>query len=138
MNARNSWYVAELLVLSQIGGPDDLVLANNFVLVSALDAQCAIKEAHKIGEGYTFTYINTDNKKVEQSFLGLRNLHFVHDELANGAELLWERFVPTTEQEAKRFIREESEFSACRDESKSPVANPADVSTPDPTESHLK
>ncbi len=104
------WFVAEELLLSIIGGEDDLVLENNFILIKADTWSDAVAEANRIGKEKEMEYTNTDGATVKVRFLGLRNLHFCHDGVEHGAELMWDKLLPASVAEAQAMVSPVSEY----------------------------
>lgn len=106
----DQWFVAEMLELLLIGGEDDLVLHNNHVLIRADTWDEAVAEAHRLGKEKEMEYTNSDGAIVQVRFLGLRDLHFCHDGVEHGAELIWEKHLPTRVEEAEKMVSPPSEY----------------------------
>ena len=104
------WFVAEMLELFLIGGEDDLVLHQNYVLIRADTWDEAVAEAQRLGKAGEMEYTNSDGAIVQVRFLGLRDLHFCHDGVEHGAELLWGKHVPTSVAEAEKMVSPPSEY----------------------------
>lgn len=115
VDSRNpAWFVAEVLVLHSIVEGKAHVLHNNFLLIQASDPQRAITAAENRGREHETEFTNTDGHRVTVRFIGLRNLHRVHDVLEDGAEIMYEEFGVQSETEALRWVRSRESFSVFR------------------------
>jgi len=108
------WFIAETLLLYSIPAADSYVLHNNFVLTRAATPEAAVEIAERRGREWDDTFYNTDGHAVTGRFIGLRNLNEIYEELEDGAELLYEEFLPASEAEALQFVRAKDNFSVLR------------------------
>lgn len=102
---RPRWFVAETLVLYAISASNSFVMHNNFVLVHASTLEQATRLAEQRGIEFEDSYTNTDGQAVAVRFIGIRHVHVVHDDLEDGAELLYEEYELTSEADARLYLR---------------------------------
>jgi hypothetical protein len=117
-NAR--WFIAEVVVRIRVAGDRRDVVHANFLLVRADTPARAYVRACALGRAEEMTYRNPAGKKVTARFLGLRELHVVHDELEDGAELLFEEHVGISTAAARSLVRPRSKLAVFRPIERSP------------------
>jgi hypothetical protein len=99
------WYLAELLQEFHIDGEDTEVLWVNWILVHAGDAEEAYAKALKFGSELNDEYHNTDGVLVTVTFRGLRNLNEIYEELADGSEIIFEKFEDISRVDIERMAK---------------------------------
>src|SRR5579871_4184026 len=108
------WYVAEIVERITVAGDRRSVTHVNFCLVQAGDADEAYTKARALGRAGELSYRNPKGRRVSIKFIGLRELHVVHDPLEHGAELLFEEHVGMSGAASRALIRPRSRLSAFR------------------------
>jgi hypothetical protein len=108
-NAR--WYIAEVVERIRVAGDPRAVVHVNFLLVRADTPARAYARACALGRTHDVTYQNPAGKKVTVKFLGLRELLVVHDELEDGAELLFEQHVGISSAATRALVRPRSKLA---------------------------
>jgi len=83
------WYLAELVQELRVAGDPRNVIWRNLTLVRADSPEDAYQEALRLGRDGDTEYDNPQGNRVEVRFRGLSSLDVIHDELENGAELLF-------------------------------------------------
>ena len=87
------WYVAELVVEITVEGDGRNVVHKNLMLIRADSPEEAYRKAVALGNQAEVSYQNPSGMLVKTRFWGLSELAVIHDELADGAELLYEERV---------------------------------------------
>lgn len=105
------WYIADLVFEHTIVDDPRNVVHVNIHLIEANSPEQAYQKAVKLGQAGEQSYINTDDKKVQITFRGLRDLGVIHDDLEDGAELLYEEAVGLTEDNLLRWIKPKDALS---------------------------
>lgn len=105
------WYVADIVLEHEIEGDPRNVVHVNLHLIEADSPERAYRKAVDLGRSSEQEYLNTDGKRVRVRFRGLRELAVIHDELEDGAELLYEETVGVTEDQLRRWIRPRDSLS---------------------------
>jgi hypothetical protein len=108
------WYLAELMEAFQVDGEEADLLWVNWILVKADDAEQAYAKALKFGDELNREYHNTEGALVVVTFRGLRDLHEIYDELADGAEILFEQFEDISREDIKRMAKPKERLSVFR------------------------
>jgi Domain of unknown function (DUF4288) len=109
--ANANWWLADLIVEFTIEGEDGNAVHYNLTLVRADSADEAYAKAVRLGERHEVTFTNTDGKLVNVRFRGLRDLMVIHDELEDGAELLYEEEADVAEDRILAAIRPKHKLS---------------------------
>src|SRR5258708_37230342 len=99
------WYLAEIVEEIRIEDDPTNVVHINLILVEANSPEQAYEKSNEIGKQHETSYENTEGKLVTIRFRGLRDLNVIHDELENGAEIIYERELGLSESNLKKMIR---------------------------------
>ncbi len=99
------WYIADLVLVHEIEGDPRNVVHVNLHLIEAGSPEEAYRKAVALGQAGEGSYLNTDRKQVRTTFRGLRHLDVIHDDLEDGAELIYEEKVGLPEAELRRWVR---------------------------------
>lgn len=106
------WFLADIVEEIQIAGEEQNVVHINTVLIRARSAEEAYEKAMANGRDGEHSYENTDGQMVTFRFRGLRNLALIHDELEDGAELIYEERIGVPEEELQGYITPKDELIA--------------------------
>lgn len=119
------WYIAELVMECRIEGELRNVVHVNIVLVRADSPEEAFEKAEQLGRAGEDSYLNSTNQKTIWIYRGLRGLNVIHDELEDGAELMFEEKIGVSEAAVQNMITPKTQLNVfCTDEL-------GDVSKPD-------
>lgn len=99
------WYLAELVQELRVAGDPRNVIWRNLTLVRAESPEDAYQEALRLGRAGDTEYNNPQGKRVEVRFQGLSSLDVIHDELNNGAELLFTSETDVSEERLASLLR---------------------------------
>ena len=108
------WYIAEVVMQISIEGDADTLVHVDTKLVSADSPDEAFRKAEQFGRNGEVGYRNTDQMRVSVRFLGLRDLFLIHDELKDGAELLYEERSGLSEGEIAALVKQRSDMAVFR------------------------
>ena len=100
-----TWYIGELVEEITVAGDHRNVVHRNFTLIRADSPEEAYQKALKFGEQGQTSYDNPQGQRVEIKFRGIADLDVIHDELQDGAELMFYSQVGLNEEELQRLIR---------------------------------
>jgi hypothetical protein len=98
------WYLADIVLEHRIEDDPDSVVHINLHLIEAGSPDEAYRKALELGSQGEMDYRNTEGKRVRTTFRGLRGLNVIHDELEDGAELLFDELVGLDEDQLQRYI----------------------------------
>jgi hypothetical protein len=98
------WYLAEVVLEHRIENDPTSVVHINLHLVEAGSPDEAYRKAIALGRQGEMDYRNTEGKRVCTTFRGLRGLNVIHDDLEDGAELLFEELVGLDEDQVQQHI----------------------------------
>ena len=99
------WYLADVVLEHQIEGESQNVVHVNTHLVEAGSPEEAYEKALALGRGSESEYENTDGRQVRVAFRGLRELNVIHEELEDGAELMYTEDVGVPEDKLREWVR---------------------------------
>jgi hypothetical protein len=119
------WYIADLVMECQIEGEPRNVVHINIVLVRADSPEEAFQKAEELGKEGENSYLNPNNQQVIWLYRGLRDLQVIHDELEDGAELMYEEKIGISEDEVQAIVRAKSQLNVFK------PYKPRDISKPD-------
>ncbi len=105
------WYLAEILMETRFDGDYENIIYNNLTLVRADSPEEAYQKALLLGKEGELIYDNTDGKKVNVTFRGLRNLHVIHDEIEHGSEILYEKYEGVSEDDLAKMIKPKEQLN---------------------------
>jgi hypothetical protein len=114
---RKNWYVCEEVFDIRIQDDDRHVVHVKTVLLREENAEDALRRAMEDGVAGGNEFVNTDGKNVMTTFVGLRNVLLVHDELEDGAELYYEEHIVTDPLFAQGLVRPRESLSVFRGDS---------------------
>jgi Domain of unknown function (DUF4288) len=108
------WYIAEIVQRIRVEGDRRAVVHVNFCLIGAGSPGEALTKARALGKDGEVRYRNPAGRQVSIEFLGLRDLNVVHDDLEDGAELLYEEHVGLGDAAARELVRPRRALSVFR------------------------
>lgn len=98
------WYIAELVMECKIEGESQNVVHVNIILIRADSPEEAFEKAEAFGREDESSYLNPKNQQVSWRYRGLRALNVIHDELEDGAELMFEEKIGIPEERLQKMI----------------------------------
>lgn len=112
------WYVVSYLLrfveLADPGNEDPkkrFSAWENTVLVKALTLDEAFAKATKIARAEAKPYRGGEGVPVKWTFEGITNVLPVYEEIADGAEIMWESHAPRKLKTLRTWVRKKQEFS---------------------------
>ena len=108
------WYVTELVQEITVDGDSRNVIHKKLMLIRADSPDQAYEKAVKLGRAGEDSYENPAGRKVRFKFRGVSELVVVHDEIGDGAELLYEQNVGVPEGQIEKLIQPKQRLSAFR------------------------
>jgi hypothetical protein len=105
------WYLADVILEYRVAGDPRNVVHVNTHLVEAGSPEEAYAKAIALGRSSEQSYHNTDGRRVEVIFRGLRALGVIHDPLEDGAELTYTEDIGVTEGQLRAWARPKAELS---------------------------
>lgn len=99
------WYLADVVLEHRIEGESQNVVHVNTHLVEAGSPEKAYEKALALGRRSEHKYENTDGRQVRVVFRGLRELNVIHEELEDGAELMYTEDVGVSEEKLREWDR---------------------------------
>ena len=99
------WYVADLVERIAVGGDRRSLVHINTVLVRAASREAAYDAAVALGQEAEREYDNPHGRRVRVTFLGLRHLAEIWDDLKHGAEILFDERVGLSEADIADLVR---------------------------------
>ncbi|MCA9885577.1 MAG: DUF4288 domain-containing protein [Anaerolineae bacterium] len=109
MNSK--WFLAELIVEFHVENESSRLVHINSILVSAKNAEEAYSKALHFGQRENTEYTNTDGNLVTVTFRGLRDLNIIHEELADGSEIIYEEYEDVDEDDISHTIAEKDQLA---------------------------
>jgi hypothetical protein len=99
------WFVAELV--EEITVEDDArnVVHQNLVLIRASSPDEAYEKANRLGKDGETSYANPSGKTVKIQFRGLSHLDEVHEEIEDGAEIMFHSKVGVSERRLQSLVK---------------------------------
>jgi hypothetical protein len=101
-NAR--WYITELIEEIIVEGDKRNVVHKNLILVRATSPEQAYDRACELGKQNEMVFHNPAGAKISIRFRGIAYLDVVHDELEDGAELLFAELVGVPEVDILKLL----------------------------------
>jgi hypothetical protein len=99
------WYLADVVLEHTVEDDPRNVVHVNTHLIEARSPQQAYEKAVALGHEAELVYANTDGKQVRITFLGLRQLSVIHDDLEDGAELAYSESVGVPEEALRTWVK---------------------------------
>jgi hypothetical protein len=99
------WYIAQVVIEFKVESQAQNVVHINYLVVRADSPEEAHAKALTLGREHESEYLNSDNKKVEVFFRGLRNLSVVHDDFEHGGELLYEEMIGASQDVVYSLVK---------------------------------
>ena len=99
------WYLADVVLEHRIDGEPQNVVHVNTHLIEASSPEEAYEKALALGRRGEHEYENTDGRRVRVVFRGLRELNVIHEELEDGAELMYSEEVGVPEEQLREWDR---------------------------------
>jgi hypothetical protein len=116
------YYIAQLLVHFDISESAQTVLHKNYVVIEADSAVSALSRANQLGKKYNMQYRNTKGEAVTVRFAGVAELSRVHDDIEDGAELMYEAFDGMSLKAAQALNLDKDQMSAFRETHRRKIA----------------
>lgn len=117
------WFLADLVLAIRVGNRKRVTVHVNTVLVRADSPTEAFKKATALGQGEELNYENAAGEPVRFSFLGLKNLDLVDDELEHGCELRFTESIGRTTKKARAMVAPRRRLSVFRPRKPSAAPN---------------
>jgi hypothetical protein len=114
---KQKWFRAHLVVRIAVEGDRRSVVHVNELLLTALDSRRAFDRALQLGKEHEDTYLNLTGRRVQVSFIGVRELCEIHETIGDGAEIGYAEYVGLSAKAIRRLVRKHSELSVLRHES---------------------
>jgi hypothetical protein len=111
-DSNSQWYVAEVVTHTVIEDDPDAFTTIDTVLLAAKTEDDAYKKAMEYGQSCAREALNTDGKRVNIDFRGLRNLFLVGDALVDGALLFYEELTRLTDSDIAKIVKAKLEMAA--------------------------
>jgi len=108
------WYIAELVEEITVEDDPRNVVHKNLVLIRAGSPEGAYDKALSLGREAETSYENPAGKHVRFTFRGLSELNVIHDELDDGAELLYEQKVGVPHHEIEKWVLPKEQLAVFR------------------------
>jgi hypothetical protein len=105
LRPKRSWFLAGVVMEHVIAGDRRNVVHVNSHLILAASPEEAYRKARALGRKSQFGYWNTDHKKVQLKFRGLRQLSRCLDDPQDGAEIDYEETFNVPESKLRRWAR---------------------------------
>jgi len=115
-NHNKQWYLVEIIEKCE---PADRAKTNdlrrvttwgNMHLVKAKSSEEAYDKGMKIGKESEVKYINSDKIEMEWTFVGIGDLLLIHEDIEDGAELMWTNYGDISNKRAERFAKSKDEL----------------------------
>lgn len=104
------WYLADIVLEFVIEEEPRNVVHINTHLVEAGSPDEAYDKAVALGREAEDVYQNSDNKRVEAIFRGLASLNVIHEELEDGAEIIYREKIGVPPERFATFIPPKEEL----------------------------
>lgn len=111
---REHWYIAELVMECRVQGDPRNVVHVNIVLLNANSPEVAFEKAQQLGLDSEDSYLNPEHQTVTFTYRGLRDLNVVHDQLEDGAELMFEEKIGVSEEKLQAMLTPKSQLAVFR------------------------
>lgn len=108
------WFLADIVLEIKIQGEIDNIVHVNLTLIEAKTSDEAYDRACEVGKSSEITCENTDGKRVNIKFRGLRDLNVIHDQLAHGSELTYEELIGLNEEQLSGLVNAKQLLSVFR------------------------
>ena len=108
------WYIAQLVTSFTFEDAEGVKMEISYKLIRADSPEEAYANALRQGKQEEIVYTNTDQKTVTVKFHGLCELNVIHDELENGAELMFEWHDFDSPKAIDRFLSTKEELGVFR------------------------
>jgi hypothetical protein len=105
------WYLADVVLEHAVEGDPRNVVHINIHLVEAESPERAYEKAIALGQASAQVYANPDGREVRVTFRGLRDLNVIHDELEDGAELVYEESTGVPEDRLSTWLRAKEQLT---------------------------
>jgi hypothetical protein len=99
------WYLTDVVLEHRIDDEPRNVVHVNTHLVEAGSPEEAYEKALRLGRDSEHEYENTDGRLVRVVFRGLRELNVIHEDLEDGAELMYSEHVGVPEERLREWNR---------------------------------
>jgi hypothetical protein len=111
-DSNSQWYVAEVVTHTVIEDDPDSFTTIDTVLLAARTEDDAYKKALEYGRSCARESLNSDGKRVQIDFRGLRNLFLVTDGLVDGGLLFYEELTGLTDSDIAKIVKPTLEIAA--------------------------
>jgi len=115
-NQNKQWYLVEVIEKCEPVDKDKtsdlrrVTTWGNIHLIKAISSEEAYDKGVKIGKGGAFKFNNSDNVEMEWSFVGIGDLLLIHEDIEDGAELMWTDYGDITNKRAQSFAKSKEEL----------------------------
>lgn len=106
-----AWYLAEIVEAFENTSTKERWAYVNMILISADNPESAYRKSVKMGEMSNDSYVNNNEERVIVNFAGLRNIYKIHEDLEDGAEILYELHEGMTDEGIKILTKKKEELS---------------------------
>jgi|SRR5581483_3630767 len=104
------WFWAELIEEITVKGDPTNVVHRNIVLIKQSSPENAYNRALEIGREHECSYENPQGLLVHIRFRGIADFDVIHDELDDGAELMFREDIDVPEERIQKWIRPKGEL----------------------------
>jgi hypothetical protein len=108
------WYLADIVLEHRVEGESLNVVHINTHLIEASSPEEAYSKALRLGQEGEMEYQNTDDQLVQVLFRGLRELNVIHEELEDGAELMYSERLGVSEEQLQEWNRPKEKLAVFR------------------------
>lgn len=105
------WYLACIVIEICIEHEPRNVVHINTTLIQANSPEAAFEQAEQLGRAGDMVYENSDGKRVEIRYRGLKDVLVIHDDLEHGAELLYEEYIGISEEKIHSWLTAKTALS---------------------------
>ena len=77
----------------------------NYHLINAATPSQAYDKAVKIGKRSNYKFTNSDKVKMKSEFLGIGDLLTIHENLEDGAEIMWNNYGFISAKRSEKIVR---------------------------------
>lgn len=115
-NENRNWYIAEIIEKCEPLDRNEkqdlrrVTTWGNHHLIKANSAEKAYEKAIKIGKEAEYQFTNTDKVEMEWIFVGIAELVPIHEDIEDGAEIMWTDYGFISERKTKRFALTKEEI----------------------------
>jgi hypothetical protein len=115
-NKNKNWFIVEIIEKCEPVNHDEnndlrrVTTWGNHILIKADSVEKAFDKAVKIGKEGEYKFTNTDNLEMEWKFVGIGELLPIHEDIEDGAELMWNNYGFISNRRTMKMSYEKSEI----------------------------